>query len=141
MGNDTIHVFTGSGAEWSQVQFTQATDHQGGISLTITGVTGFGGFAVGTKSAQQHVKSVNPPPAGKSDQQKQAGPSDSSTLRRHLRRHLRRRRHLADTYAHAHSATHTYAYAYAYAYAYPYAYAYGYAAVNGHAHAGTDAHA
>ena len=133
VGNDTIHVFTGSGAEWSQVQFTQATDHRGGISFTITGVTGFGGFAVGTKSAQQHVKSVNPPPAGKSDQQKQAGSSDSptptpDTYARHtycpipsLRRHLR-----SSTYAHAHAHSATSAY--------------GYATAHAHAHTGTHAH-
>ena len=69
LGSDTISVFTGSTGNWSQTDFTQATDDEGTITVTITGVTGPGTFAVGSSAAQQQVRSVVPPPAPESAQQ------------------------------------------------------------------------
>ena len=69
LGGDTISVFTGSTGNWSQTDFTQATDEEGTITVTITGVTGPGTFAVGSSAAQQQVRSVVPPTAPESAQQ------------------------------------------------------------------------
>ena len=69
LGGDTISVFTGSTGNWSQTDFTQATNDEGTITVTITGITGPGTFAVGSSAAQQQVSSVVLPPAPESAQQ------------------------------------------------------------------------
>ena len=69
LGSDTISVFTGSTGNWSQTDFTEATNDEGTITVTITGVTGPGTFAVGSSAAQQQVRSVVMPTAPESAQQ------------------------------------------------------------------------
>ena len=69
LGGDTISVFTGSTGNWSQTYFTQATNDEGTITVTITGITGPGTFAVGSSAAQQQVSSAVLPPAPESAQQ------------------------------------------------------------------------
>ena len=69
IGTDTIHSFVESGNGWTSVTFTQSTDSDGNITITIGGVTGPGTYGVGSNAVQQLRSTVIPEEPKQSEQQ------------------------------------------------------------------------
>ena len=69
IGTDTIHAFVSSGNGWTSVTFTQSTDSDGNITITIGGVTGPGTYGVGSNEVQQLRSTVIPEEPKQSEQQ------------------------------------------------------------------------
>ena len=69
IGTDTIDAFVESGNGWTTITFTQSTDSDGNITITIGGVTGPGTYAVGSNAARQLRSSVTPRDSKQSQQQ------------------------------------------------------------------------
>ena len=69
IGTDTIHSFVESGNGWTSVTFTQSTDSDGNITITIGGVTGPGTYGVGSNEVQQLRSTVIPEEPKQSEQQ------------------------------------------------------------------------
>ena len=61
VGDDTIGVFTKSGGQWPAVDFTQTTGDDGDATITVSGITGPGTYAVGSSAAQQVISEVPTP--------------------------------------------------------------------------------
>ena len=69
IGTGTIHSFVESGNGWTSVTFTQSTDSDGNITITIGGVTGPGTYGVGSNAVQQLRSTVIPEEPKQSEQQ------------------------------------------------------------------------
>ena len=69
IGTDTIDAFVESGNGWTTITFTQSTDSDGNITITIGGVTGPGTYGVGSNAARQLRSSVTPRDSKQSQQQ------------------------------------------------------------------------